>query len=49
METLTNVIPFALLGTAIAVALWAWYEIRDVAMGRGDIHAPQRLSDSRDR
>jgi hypothetical protein len=33
METLASVVPLGLVGGALAAALWAWQEIRDVAMG----------------
>jgi hypothetical protein len=42
METFTNVVPIGLLGTAIAVALWAWHEIRDLTLGRNDLRTHRR-------
>ena len=47
MEMLTSVVPFGLLGGALAAALWAWHEIRDVAMGgNAGASAPPRPPDA---
>jgi len=47
MEMLTSVVPFGLLGGALAAALWAWHEIRDVAMGgNAGASAPPRAPDA---
>jgi hypothetical protein len=32
MEMLANVVPLGLLSAAIAVALWVWHEISDLAI-----------------
>jgi hypothetical protein len=42
MEMLTSVVPFGLVGGALAAALWAWHEIRDVAMGGMQAHRRPR-------
>ena len=42
METLTNVVLLGLLGATMAVALWAWHEVRDIATGWQDAHAVRR-------
>jgi hypothetical protein len=33
MGMLTNVVLLGLLGGAMAVALWVWHEVRDIATG----------------
>lgn len=45
MEMLASVVPLGLLSAAIAVALWAWYEIRDFAIDWQQVHARRRGRD----
>jgi hypothetical protein len=42
MEILTNVVLLDLLGATMAVALWAWHEVGDIATGWQAAHAAQR-------
>jgi hypothetical protein len=42
---LANVVPLGLLSAAIAVALWAWHEIRDLAIGWQEVHVHRRGRD----
>jgi len=42
MGLLTNVVFLGLLGATVAVALWAWHEVRDIATGWREAHAAPR-------
>jgi hypothetical protein len=39
---LTTIVLSGLLGATIAVALWAWLEVRKLAIGWQDVHAHRR-------
>ncbi len=39
---LTTMVPSGLLGATIAVALWAWLEVRKLAIGWQDVNAHRR-------
>lgn len=45
MEMLANVVPLGLLSAAIAVALWVWHEISDLAIDWWEAHARRRGRD----